>query len=173
MLFGLTFELGADLIGVIVDLFAWIGPKGTGIALAIITVLGWLAAMPEAISIAARRSGGSRSPASTRSARGLPLESPQSFHRRLMRIDLPAPAQFVMRGALAGRREGRLVLCRWTPRDLSAHYDAVVFEAPGLEGEGAAAAPNWRLAGGHLDRHRAGRAPTAAPRASTRFASAR
>ena len=136
VIFGLTFELGADVIGVVIEIFSWIGAKGTGITLAIITVLGWVAAIPEAIAIAARRYGRVAFAREYAKARGLELESPQSFHRRLMRLELPAPAEFVMRGNLPGDREGRLCLLRSGRAFLSSYHDAVVIEAPGLEVEG-------------------------------------
>ena len=146
VLFGLTFELGADIIGVVIDIFSWIGAKGTGITLAIITVLGWLLALPEAIAIAARRYGRVAFAREYANARSLELESPQSFHRRLMRLELPAPAEFVMRGTLPGDREGRLCLLRSGRALFSSYYDAVIIEAPGLEVEGT----EYRTRQGHF-----------------------
>ena len=53
-----------------------------------------------------------------------------------MRVDLPAPAEHVFRGALDGRREGRLVLCRSGRRVLSSHWNAAVFEFAGPNATG-------------------------------------
>lgn len=126
LLIGLLFEVGFDAVELIVDVVSWIGPKGTGIALGVMALVGWIAAIPSAISIAARRYGRVAFAREYARDRGLELESPQSFHRRLLRIELPAPAQFVLRGALGKRRDGRLILCRGRKRVLYEHFDAVV-----------------------------------------------
>jgi hypothetical protein len=130
------FEVGVDAFELIVDLVSWMGPKGTGIALGVLALAGWIAAIPEAIAIASRPYGRVAFAREYARAHNLRLESPQSFHRRLMRVDLPAPAQFVLRGTLDDRREGRLVLCRSRRRILHEHYDAAVFEAGDVEARG-------------------------------------
>jgi hypothetical protein len=118
---------------VIVDVVSWIGPKNTGIGLAVFAVVAWVAALPEAIKIASRSYGRVAFAREYARVRGYALESPQSFHRRTMRVDLPDPAEVVMTGTLAGRREGRLVLCRSARRLFSRRSDAAVFELPGRE----------------------------------------
>lgn len=132
-LIAVLFEVGVDAIDLIVAVVSWIGPKGTGIGLAIFAVAAWLAALPEAIRIASRTYGRVAFAREYARGRGYELESPASFHRRLMRVDLPSPAQIVMTGALARRREGRLVLCRSARRFFSSHADAAVFALPGRE----------------------------------------
>lgn len=127
VLFWLLFEIGFDAIDLIIEIVSWIGPKGTGVGLGIFVFVAWLAALPEAISIASRSYGRVAFAREYARDRGYSLESPQSFHRRLMRVELPAPAQVVMRGSVAGRREGRLVLCRSGRGPFSSYADAVVF----------------------------------------------
>ena len=129
---GFLFEAGVDTIDLIVDFVSWIGPKGTGVGLAIFTFVSWLIAIPGAIRIASHSYGRIAFAREYASARGYDLESPSSFHRRLMRVDLPAPAHVVMAGAVAGRRQGRLVLCRSARRFFSSNADAAVFEARDL-----------------------------------------
>lgn len=136
LLLGLLFELGVDAFELVVDLVSWMGPKGTGIALGVVALIGWIAAIPEAIALASRPYGRVAFAREYARARSFELESPQSFHRRRMRLDLPAPAQFALRGALDGRREGHLVLCRSRRRIFQEHFDAAVFDAHGLEAHG-------------------------------------
>jgi hypothetical protein len=128
LLLWLLFEIGIDAIDTIVAIVGWIGPKNTGIGLAVFAVLAWLAAIPKAITIASHAYGRIAFAREYAAARGYSLESPQSFHRRVMRVDLPAPAQVVMRGSVAGRHEGRLVLCRSARRVFSSYADAAVFD---------------------------------------------
>jgi hypothetical protein len=150
LLIGLLFEAGVDAVELIVDVVSWIGPKGTGIALGVLALVGWVAAIPGAISLAARRYGRVAFVREYARARGLELESPQSFHRRLLRVELPAPARFVLRGTLAGRREGRLVLCRGRKRLLYEHFDAVVVASPSAAQAGETGGLSHAAAAGHL-----------------------
>jgi hypothetical protein len=150
VLIGLLFEVGFDAIEVIVAVVSWIGPSGTGIGLGIFTLVAWIAAIPEAIAIASHRYGRVAFTREYARARGFGLESPQSFHRRLMRVELPAPAEFVLRGELAGRRRGRLVLCRSKRAILSSHHDAVVIETDAPTGSGYEAELAYAVDDGHL-----------------------
>lgn len=127
LIIGALFQVAdSDTIDLLVALAKLVGAEGTGIGLVVIAVIGWVAATPGAISIASHPYGRVAFAREYAEARHLTLESPQSFHRRLMRTETPAPAEFVMRGGLADRREGRLVLCS-SRRGLSrTYYDAVV-----------------------------------------------
>ena len=150
-LFALLFEVGLDAIDLIVEVISWIGPKGTGIGLGIFIFVAWLAALPEAIRLASRSYGRIAFAREYARDRGYRLESPSSFHRRLMRVDLPAPAQIVMAGAVAGRREGRLVLCRSARRLFSSYADAVVYEVGDrADGRGYGDGLDIHLDAGHL-----------------------
>jgi hypothetical protein len=150
VLITLLFEVGFDAFELIVDLVSWMGPKGTGIALGVLGLAGWIAAIPEAIAIASRSYGRVAFAREYARARSLKAESPQSFHRRKLRLDLPAPAQFALRGPLGGRREGHLVLCRSRRRILHDHYDAAVFEAPRLDAKGQRGELQYATDAGHL-----------------------
>lgn len=116
----------SDTVDLLVGLAKLIGAEGSGIGLVMIAVIGWGAAIPAAISIASRSYGRVAFAREYAKSRHLDLESPQSFHRRLMRTETPAPAQFVMRGGLADRREGRLVLFRSRRGVIKSYYDGVV-----------------------------------------------
>lgn len=147
----LLFEIGLDAIDIIVAVVSWVGPKNTGIALAVFAFVCWLAALPKAVTIASHSYGRIAFAREYARSRGYALESPQSFHRRLMRVDLPAPAEVVMSGAIAGRREGRLVLCRSARRLFSSYADAVVFEVAGhTEGRGSGAGLEMAVDAGHF-----------------------
>jgi hypothetical protein len=156
-------EAGVDAIELIVDIVAWIGPKGTGIALGVVALAGWVLAIPGAIAVAARRYGRVAFAREYARARSLDLESPQSFHRRLMRVDLPAPAEFVMRGALGDGREGRLVLCRGRKRVLFEHFDAIVVQTAATIVSGSHGGLTYAAPGGQLAIWRSASADRAAP----------
>jgi hypothetical protein len=123
-------QLDVDLISIVIDIVGWIGPKNSGIAIGVLAVAGWIGAIPGAIAIASRSYGRVAFAREYARAHDYRLESPQSFHRRLMKVDLSAPAEFVLRGDLDGERHGWLVLCRSRRGPFASYQDAVVLEAP-------------------------------------------
>ena len=127
VLFALLLQLDVDLIEIAIDVVGWIGPRGTGIGIGALALAGWIGAIPGAITVASHTYGRVAFVREYARARGYRLESPQSFHRRLMRVELPAPAEFVLRGELEGG-EGRLVLCRSRRGPFANYFDAVVIE---------------------------------------------
>lgn len=150
LLFVLLLQFDVDMIEIAVDVVGWIGPKGTGIGLGLLALIGWLGAIPGAIAIASHAYGRVAFVRAYATAHHYRLESPQSFHRRLMRVELPAPAEFVLAGSVAGERFGRLVLCRSRRGPFASYYDAVVVEAREASGEGADGALDWKVDGGYL-----------------------
>jgi hypothetical protein len=136
ILIWLLLQLDFDLIEIAADIIGWIGPKGTGIGVGALALAGWVGAIPGAITIASQSYGRVAFAREYAKARHYRLESPQSFHRRLMRVEFPAPAEFVFRGHLAGERQGHLVLCRSRRGPLASYDDAVVVEAHAGSGGG-------------------------------------
>jgi hypothetical protein len=150
LLFVLLLQFDVDMIEIAVDVIGWIGPKGTGIGIGALALIGWLGAIPGAIAIASHAYGRVAFAREYAQARHYRLESPQSFHRRLMRVELPAPAEFVFAGSVAGERFGRLVLCRSRRGPFASYYDAVVVEARGAAGGGGEGALAWKVDDGYL-----------------------
>ena len=150
LLFVLLLQFDVDMIEIAVDVIGWIGPKGTGIGIAGLALIGWLGAIPGAIAIASHAYGRVAFAREYAKARHYRLESPQSFHRRLMRVELPAPAEFVFAGSVAGERFGRLVLCRSRRGPFASYYDAVVVEARDASGAGDDGSLAWKVDDGFL-----------------------
>jgi hypothetical protein len=150
LLFVLLLQFDVDMIEIAVDVIGWIGPKGTGIGIGGLALVGWLGAIPGAIAIASHTYGRVAFVREYAKARHYRLESPQSFHRRLMRVELPAPAEFVFAGSVAGERFGRLVLCRSRRGPFASYYDAVVVEAREASGTGADGSLTWKVDDGFL-----------------------
>jgi hypothetical protein len=155
---GLIQVADSDTIDLLVSVARLIGGKGSAIGLGMIALVGWVAAIPGCITIASRRYGRVAFVRQYATARHLSLESPQSFHRRLMRTDTPAPAQFVLRGGLADRRDGRLVLCRSQKGVLKSYYDCVVLETRLADKAKTPAPIRHSVAAGHLLIERGGQA---------------
>lgn len=163
LLLYLLFEIGVDAVDLVIEVVGWLGPDNTAIALGVLALAGWLAALPEAISIASRPYGRLAFAREYAAARHLRLESPHSFHRRLMRVELPSPAQFVLAGPLGReRRPGRLVLCRTRTRLFHSYHDAVVLHAPDLDAHPTPDDQGWRLDDSHLVFFRAAEADRSA-----------
>jgi hypothetical protein len=150
LLFVLLLQFDVDMIEIAVDVVGWIGPKGTGIGIGVLALVGWLGAIPGAIAVASHGYGRVAFAREYAKARHYRLESPQSFHRRLMRVALPAPAEFVYSGSVAGERFGRLVCCRSRRGPFANYYDAVVVEAHDRSGEGQSDAISWKVDDGFL-----------------------
>jgi hypothetical protein len=131
VLFVALLQADIDLISIAVDIVGWIGPKGTGVGIGALALVGWVGAIPGAIAIASHAYGRVAFVREYARARGYRLESPQSFHRRLLRVELPAPAEFVLEGELGGERYGRLVLCRSRRGPFASYHDAVVLQGAG------------------------------------------
>jgi hypothetical protein len=150
----LLFEIGADVVDLIEFIVFFLPPSAAGVGFVLIGVVGYALALPEAIKLGSHRYGRVAFAREYARARGLRLESPQTFHRELMRVDLPAPAHFVMRGAVAGRRDGWLALCRSRRGPLASHYDVVILPTQLQAGGGApvpgAASLSWKVDAGHL-----------------------
>lgn len=142
--------LDVDLIQIAIDVVGWIGPKNTGIGIGVLALAGWIGAIPGAIRIASHAYGRVAFVREYARARGCRLESPQSFHRRLMKVELPAPAEFVVAGPLAGTRDGRLVLCRSRRGPFASYYDAVVVEARDGDSQATADGLTRTIDDGHL-----------------------
>lgn len=159
VIIGFLFQAADETtVDLLVGLARLIGAQGSAIGIGMIALIGWAAAIPGAIAFASHAYGRVAFVREYAAARNLGLESPQSFHRRLMRTETPAPAQFVLRGGLADRREGRLVLCRSQKGLLKTYYDAVVLETRLPDKPKTPAPIRHSIAGGHLLVERDGQA---------------